>query len=258
MLQGMNIGAALQQAVRSVEDDYKTELALLAKWTMPIQIKCGQQNPDRSARAFKPSMTFDDYEEFDIEDTVTADPVWPEVDATKDTVYVSPIRTPTAKVLRAHVTLPQDLSFHMPEESEVIEDTLCIEGPHGPFMIPVPEDAKPGQETTYRLGPDSVTVVVPEGAEPGSMVLCEVDGEMAQFTVPEGKAPGDSFESVPPAIMVLIPDGATHRDFLEVPAPDGRLLTVPMPEGQHPGSYFSLHLPQVQFPQVSHVHVVHV
>merc|ERR1712224_98772 len=106
----------------------------------------------------------------------------------------------------------------------IVEDTLCIAGPHGPFLIEVPKDAKPGQESTYRLGPDSHSVIVPEGAEPGSVVNCEVDGRMIQAKVPEGKAPGDSFEVVPPAVVVLIPKEATPNDILEFPSPDGRQL----------------------------------
>jgi len=244
MLQGMSIGAVFQQAVRRIEDEYKNELAVLAKWSMEGQIKCGQQNRDKSARAFKPLMTFDDYEEVtvDIEDAADLEIEVPKVP--------SFVRSP--KVHQAQVTLPQDLFFKVPEE--ITEDALCIAGPHGPFFIDVPKDAKPGQESTYRLGPDSHSVVVPEGAEPGSMVNCEVDGKTIQVTVPEGKAPGDSFEVVPPAVVVLVPAGAIPGDLLEFPAPDGRQLTVPVPHELRPGQYFSLHLSA----NVTHIHVVTV
>lgn len=138
----------------------------------------------------------------------------------------------------APVAPPQDLHFLVPEV--LLQRSVCVSGPHGPIMVELPEDALPGEQRTWRLGPDGQQVLIPDGMTEGMTIECELEGRIVQAVVPAGKVPGDSFEVVPPALVVMIPQGACPGDTLEFPGLDGEPLKVPAPEGLLPGQYFSL------------------
>jgi len=228
----------------------RADMSMVASLLASVYISCGEPGPNssESARAFKKRMVSDD----DIEELTVGisdlgiSDLEPEPDSGSDKENVCRVNslkssaTKAPRLFRAQVAPPQDLSFTVPDYNT--DHTICVAGPHGPLFIDLPEDAKPGEERQYRLGPDSLKVTVPEGAEAGGVVEIEMDGVAIQVAIPEGKAPGDSFEAVPPAVVVLIPTGATPGDILEFPTPDGQQLKVPMPAGLRPGQYFSLHL----------------
>jgi len=150
------------------------------------------------------------------------------------------------RVFTAPTALPQDLRFVVPPKEHLIEGvgprqrTVCVKGPHGPIMVELPEDAVPGEERTWRLGPYGQQVTVPEGVCEGSQIDCEIDGRDMKINVPAGKSPGDTFEVVPPALVVMIPKGSQAGDLLEFTGLNGELLKVPAPDGMKPGQYFSL------------------
>lgn len=145
-----------------------------------------------------------------------------------------------ARVLSALVAAPQELVFTVPANLAEQQFEVCVEGPHGPLNVKLPQDAVPGEQRTWRLGPPGQQVVVPEGAVEGSVFDCEVDGTLVHATVPAGKAPGDVFEALPPALVVMIPPSARKGDILEFSDASGRAFQVPVPEGLVPGQYFSL------------------
>lgn len=144
------------------------------------------------------------------------------------------------KVFQAPVAFPQDLHFTVPTTLVEGQTSVCIEGPHGPIMVKLPEDAKPGEQRTWRLGPAGKQVVVPEGLHSGSVIDCDVEGVIIQATIPDDKAPGDFFEVLPPSLVVMIPSGSLPGDILEFPGPQGHPVQVPAPVGLAPGQYFTL------------------
>merc|ERR1719181_2547300 len=95
-------------------------------------------------------------------------------------VLVAP---PGRDILVAECTLPQELSFKAPNTNVQPGQNVCVQGPHGPILVPLPEGVRPGQQCTIRLGPQadygSYQVTVPEDASPGSHVQFQgKDGEI--------------------------------------------------------------------------------
>eukprot|EP00450_Noctiluca_scintillans_P026832 CAMPEP_0194511052 /NCGR_PEP_ID=MMETSP0253-20130528/42606_1 /TAXON_ID=2966 /ORGANISM="Noctiluca scintillans" /LENGTH=206 /DNA_ID=CAMNT_0039354357 /DNA_START=9 /DNA_END=629 /DNA_ORIENTATION=- len=142
-----------------------------------------------------------------------------------------PIRTRTAAAQEIRYKVPFDWEDGHP---------VPVHGPHGPLRVPVPSDAKPGEDRSFWLGPVSYQVLVPEGAEPGALVSATGPGNV-QFcaTVPRGKVPGDYFEMVPSALMVQVPVGAYPGDLVEFDAPDGQSVKCVVPPGVRRGQYFA-------------------
>jgi hypothetical protein len=148
-----------------------------------------------------------------------------------------------ARIFHAQTTLPQELSFVVPEDHRR-GDPVCVSGPHGPLLLPVPESARSGDHLTVRLGPTaSYRVPVPPGKGPGDPVSFDGDGgEQLQVSVPEGMKPGDIFEVTQPSLMVQVPLKAVEGDQLVFSAPDGRELSALVPPGLQPGQYFAVSL----------------
>lgn len=141
---------------------------------------------------------------------------------------------------------PQELHFIAPEDCTP-GSPVCLSGPHGdPIVVPMPEGAEPGMPCRIYLGPKStIQVVVPEGASPGSVVLftCEDDGEMLHTVVPNGKKPGDTFDIVPPVVIIQVPKGAKEGEEVLYTTPQGTPAVVQIPAGFSPGHYFPTLLP---------------
>jgi hypothetical protein len=147
------------------------------------------------------------------------------------------------KVLRTNVTLPQVLSFALPEDIAEGQQHLWITGPHGPMQVPLPSDARPGQEMKVRIGPKNGTqVTIPLGFAEGDLIPVDLpNGERIQAPAPAGKKPGDEFDVFAPSLMVHVPKGAKPgRDSVVFMAPSGRERTVPVPRGASPGQYFDV------------------
>mmetsp|Transcript_42746 Transcript_42746/g.118016 ORF Transcript_42746/g.118016 Transcript_42746/m.118016 type:complete len:199 (+) Transcript_42746:120-716(+) len=144
------------------------------------------------------------------------------------------------RVFRARSALPQELSFVVPDDHEP-GGLVCVSGPHGPLLMPVPRGVGPGERAVVRLGPkDSHTLTVPDGFRSGDVIDFEGPaGERLQVTVPPGRLPGDTFEVTPPTLMVQVPLGAAPGDKVVFAAPDGCDLTATVPGGTAEGSYFA-------------------
>merc|ERR1719271_738904 len=52
----------------------------------------------------------------------------------------------------AKTTVPQTLNFDAPADAAPGKP-VCLAGPHGPIMLPLPEDVQPGKPCSIRLGP---------------------------------------------------------------------------------------------------------
>jgi len=159
--------------------------------------------------------------------------------------YVMESSRQRPRIFNAPVACPQDLHFTVPpvERQMKLGDNqraVCVNGPHGPIMVELPQDAQPGEQRSWRLGPMGEQVTVPEGAEAGSKIDVVVAGDSIQAIVPPGKKPGDTFEVVPPAVVVMIPQGVEDGDFLEFQSMNSETLKVPAPTGLKPGQYFSI------------------
>lgn len=147
------------------------------------------------------------------------------------------------KVRIARTALPQNIRFTVPANHNLAKQ-LCIQGPLGPLMVDVKEDAVPGSECVMRLGPSDVfEVTVPEDAKPGDAITFNTaEGRHQQVCVPADSKPGDTFEVVPPALMVEVPQGSKPGDVVEFTADlEGGLSlqrTAIVPEGKLPGQLF--------------------
>lgn len=152
----------------------------------------------------------------------------------------SPVRT----VLQAKTALPQDITFTCPrlEEMQLVDGVqiVCIQGPHGPVRVALPEGAKTGEQSSVRLGPPAqYHVTVPEKFKEGEMVTFEGgNGEPLSASVPPGKKPGDSFEVSLPVLLVQVPAGAKPGMEVMYEAPDRQARFVRIPKGLAAGHYF--------------------
>merc|ERR1712194_638138 len=101
------------------------------------------------------------------------------------------------------------------------------QGPHGRVLFDLPEGCKPGTKQQFRLRPGAdLRVEVPKDLKEGmSMTFEREDGTRISMTVPNGKVSGDTFEVIPPAAMVLVPEEAQASSMwpadIEVQVPDG-------------------------------------
>jgi len=140
----------------------------------------------------------------------------------------------------AKTTHPQTLNFEAPMDAAPGKP-VCIQGPHGPIMIPLPDDVKPGQPCAIRLGPqEHYTIPVPEGVEPGGMIEFKgAQGEMLHAILPPGLKAGDEFKVAPPVILVQVPAGAQPGQQVAYVSPLGQQLFAQVPPGLSPGHYFS-------------------
>uniref|UniRef100_A0A7S1AIW2 Uncharacterized protein n=1 Tax=Noctiluca scintillans TaxID=2966 RepID=A0A7S1AIW2_NOCSC len=143
------------------------------------------------------------------------------------------------RIFPAKSAVPQDLVFVVPRDF-VPGELITVEGPHGPCCVPLPLDIQPGQWCSVRLGPNPThTLVVPEGARRGQSVYFMGPDGQVEVTIPPGKKPGDTFDVIPPAMMVQVPDGAVPGDQLSFMTSQGEQLLTVVPENHHPGQYFA-------------------
>lgn len=150
---------------------------------------------------------------------------------------------PVRCIPQAKTALPQDITFRVPdslEDSEGGVDVVCIQGPHGPLRVPLPDGAKPGEECKIRLGPPAeYHITVPEGGKPGDSVKFPgATGEELTATVPKGKRPGDKFEVSLPVLLVQVPPGVKPGMEVMYEAPDRQNRCARVPRGCLEGHYF--------------------
>jgi hypothetical protein len=157
------------------------------------------------------------------------------------------------EILLAETAEPQELRFIAPNNAQPGQH-LCVQGPHGPVMVPLPEDVQPGLECSYRLGPQddypAYQLTVPENARPGMpMQFPGTDGEELTVIVPAGKLPGDSFQVMQPLVMVRVPPAAREGQELMFQTPcDQQVRFATVPVGASPGHYFPVLLSRQRSP----------
>jgi len=147
---------------------------------------------------------------------------------------------PGVRVFRALTAVPQDLSFTVPPNCRAGQP-VCMQGPHGPIRVPLPQGYQRGERCTIRFGPSVLhQVAVPKGSRPGDTVKFEgTNGEQLEAVVPIGKESGDYFEVSPPVLMVQVPDGAVEGDLLCFDNPAGVEVRARVPKGIKPLQYFA-------------------
>lgn len=127
------------------------------------------------------------------------------------------------------------------------------------LLITVPEGMAPGEqmEVSVPLTPvpgERVSFAVPDGVRPGDQLsITAPSGREMTVTVPEGSVPGQELEvdvpadGPPPAerVSFQVPAGVGPGDSVTITAPDGREVTVTMPEGALAGATIEVELPPV-------------
>jgi len=142
---------------------------------------------------------------------------------------------------------PGDIEVQVPEDWKAGEK-VAAEGPHGRFFFTLPEDAKAGTTQRFPLRPAAdLRIEVPKGISEGqSMTFERADGTRISITVPKGKVAGDTFEVLPPAAMVLVPEDAKAGDMVCFPLPGPptkQWFSAKVPEELQLGLYFAARLP---------------
>jgi len=140
---------------------------------------------------------------------------------------------------RTNAALPHDLWFTVPPNCRPGQP-VCVQGPHGPLRMPLPQGYQPGERCKVRFGPSEMhQVVVPAGKKPGDLVRFPgPHDEDFQAPVPPGKEPGDVFEVTPPVMMVQVPSGSQPGDVVCFIAADGLQRETAIPRGVQEGQYF--------------------
>lgn len=149
---------------------------------------------------------------------------------------------------RAVAIPPTVLSMHVPADHQPGQPVLVLTE-HGPFAIPPPEGALQGADLSWPLKPTAEFVVeVPPDSGPGStLAFTTADGVDICCEVPEGTQPGDTFEVLPPALMVLVPEGAAPGDYVvfprDVPGRKREWCRAQVPAELKLGAFFAARLP---------------
>lgn len=153
---------------------------------------------------------------------------------------LSEIQPGAAGAFRALAALPHDLNFIVPPNTRPGQP-VCLQGPHGPMHMPLPQGYAAGEQCTIRFGPTGQVqqVTVPVDAKAGDTINFEgLQGEQLHAEVPPGLKPGDVFELTPPVLMVQVPKGAQMDDEVVFAAPDGSERYTKIPRGVQAGQYF--------------------
>lgn len=141
---------------------------------------------------------------------------------------------------------PADIEVQVPENWKEGEK-VPAQGPHGRVLFDLPV-CEPGTSQKFRLRPAAdLRVEVPTGFKEGmSMTFEREDGTRIAMMVPKGKKSGDTFEVIPPAAMVLVPEDAKAGEIVCFPLPgppSKQWFSAPVPEELMLGKYFAARLP---------------
>eukprot|EP00406_Dinophysis_acuminata_P060390 CAMPEP_0179269304 /NCGR_PEP_ID=MMETSP0797-20121207/30889_1 /TAXON_ID=47934 /ORGANISM="Dinophysis acuminata, Strain DAEP01" /LENGTH=260 /DNA_ID=CAMNT_0020977617 /DNA_START=101 /DNA_END=880 /DNA_ORIENTATION=+ len=162
------------------------------------------------------------------------------------------VNGPMGNGIEALATPPMELTGKLPETHEPGK-SIKIPGPHGPIEVTPPNDAQPGTTLRYRLAPPhEFRIEVPPGAQPGLQAkFRKQNGVEICVPVPPGLKPGDTFEVLPPALMVRVPECVKEGDFVvfrhTMNEGGGMEVTewcrARVPPGHEPGAYFAARIP---------------
>merc|ERR1712050_514813 len=93
--------------------------------------------------------------------------------------------------------------------------------------------------------PPDLRITVPPGLKAGQTMLFETPGtggDRIAVKIPAGKSPGETFEVVPPAVMVCVPKDGKPGDVVVFEV-DGKRCRTQVPEATQLG-HFAVRLPR--------------
>jgi hypothetical protein len=142
---------------------------------------------------------------------------------------------------------PAEIEVDVPEDWKEGEE-VPAQGPHGRILFKLPEGSQAGTKQKFGLKPSTdFRVEIPEGFGEGmSMTLERDDGTRISIAVPKGKKAGDTFEVIPPAAMVLVPDDVQAGEIVCFPLPGPptkQWFSAQVPNELILGRYFAARLP---------------
>lgn len=151
---------------------------------------------------------------------------------------------------QAEACPPTELTVKVPEDF-VQGKSIKTKGPFGEVSLKPPPGVKPGESICFRLSPPcQFRVTVPPWAKGGYQARFHLeDGEEVSVKVPEGLRGGDTFEVLPPAMMVKLPTGVEPNDrvIFWSPSKGSRCpegwYRFRMPQGFPPGAVVSVRIP---------------
>jgi len=132
---------------------------------------------------------------------------------------------------------------------------IVAHGPGGAIRVHLPPDAEPGTTLMCKIAPSpEYRIRVPLGAKPGSLIrFRKQDGEEVAVGVPPGVQRGETFDVVPPALIVRVPDQAKPGDYVMFSQVSGarkdgkggrrRFFRSRVPNGCQPLDHFCALLP---------------
>jgi len=165
-----------------------------------------------------------------------------------NTVDAELLREDPSKVGKQAFSMwPGAVEVSIPEAWKVGEK-VPAQGPHGRIFFELPETCQPGARQVIHVKPvPDMRVEVPPGLKEGQAMLFQrEDGTKISIVIPEGKHEGDTFDVVPPAAMVLVPEDAKAGDIVcfPMPGPPSRYwFRAEIPEELQLGKYFAARLP---------------
>jgi len=96
----------------------------------------------------------------------------------------------------ANSALPHDMHFTVPLNCRPGQP-VCVQGPHGPLHMPLPQGYQPGERCKVRFGPSEMhQVVVPQGKQPGDVVKFPGPDDVEL----EARVPAGSSQEFPTAL----------------------------------------------------------
>jgi len=142
---------------------------------------------------------------------------------------------------------PGAVEVNVPQDWK-LGDKVPAQGPHGLISFELPDGCQPGTKQLFTVKPvPDMRVEVPAGVKAGqSLFFQREDGMNINILVPRGKFSGDTFEVVPPAVMVLVPEEAKKGDVVCFPMPgppSGYWFSAVVPDQLQLGKYFAARLP---------------
>jgi len=147
---------------------------------------------------------------------------------------------------------PRELeeTFALPAPIEIEVDVPPgMTSPRGFSSLPdfmVAQDI-PGERVRLRLAArPEYRVEAPADVAPGTVVrFRDEQGEEVRVIVPEGTEPGDTFEVIPPSLMVRVPEAANPGETVKFshPSTPQEAYWVRIPKGVPPCAYFPTRLP---------------
>jgi hypothetical protein len=168
---------------------------------------------------------------------------------------------PAAKRAGAPGTVsPGSMLVTVPEGIEPGEK-ITVTGPSGRAMsITVPAGLEAGEQMEVCVpmtpGPsERVSFIVPDGVQAGDQLsITAPSGREMMVTVPEGAVPGQQLEVEVPAdgpapaerVSFQVPAGVGPGDPVAITAPDGREVTITIPEGAVAGQTIEVELPRAE------------